>query len=85
MARTKQAACDRLRFSKSFACLRQRPSHPKERSTIQRFGKILAGRSSGNCALAASRQDIKDRIERAALGGRVATAAMRRGRMWLDH
>lgn len=41
IARMTKAACDRLRFSKSFANLRQRPNQPNVRSTIQRLGKTV--------------------------------------------
>ena len=41
MARMKKAAWVRVRFSKSFASRRHRPSQPKVRSTIQRFARTL--------------------------------------------
>jgi len=38
MARRRKASAILARFSKSFARRRQRPSHPKVRSTIHRLG-----------------------------------------------
>ena len=40
MASCTKASCVRVRFSKSLVSLRQRPSQPKVRSTIQRLGRI---------------------------------------------